>query len=41
MALRGEMNTRFDAMQRLVLQVGGGTFATMLVGYLGVILAGA
>ena len=43
-ALRGEMNSRFervderfDAMQRLILQVGGGMFATMLLGFLGVI----
>jgi hypothetical protein len=35
--LRAEMNARFDAMQRLIIQVGGGTIATMFVGFLGLI----
>ncbi len=36
-AVRGEMNTRFEATQRLIIQVGGGMFVTMVVGFLGVI----
>ncbi len=42
--LRGEMKTGFDrvndqmlAQQRMLLQLFGGMFATMLVGFLGVI----
>jgi chaperonin cofactor prefoldin len=35
--LRGEMNARFDATQRLIIQVGGGMIATTLVGFLGII----
>lgn len=42
--LRVEMNSRFDsvdvrfaAMQRLIIQVGGGMIATMLIGFLGII----
>jgi hypothetical protein len=31
------MNARFDAMQRLIIQVGGGMIATTLVGFLGII----
>ena len=36
-ALRGEMNARFESMQRLIVQVGGATTATLMVGFLGVI----
>lgn len=43
---RGEVNARFegvdahfDAMQRLILQVSAGLFGTMLIGFLGVIVA--
>jgi hypothetical protein len=36
-AVRAEMNTRFEATQRLIVQVGGGMFVTMVVGFLGVI----
>jgi hypothetical protein len=36
-ALRQEMNARFDAMQRLILQVGGGMIATTMVGFLGLV----
>lgn len=36
-ALRVEMNARFDATQRLIIQVGGGMVATMLAGFLGLI----
>lgn len=35
--LRAEMNNRFEATQRLIVQVGGGMFVTMVVGFLGVI----
>ncbi len=38
--LRAEMaglNGRFDATQRLIVQVGGGMIATTLVGFLGII----
>jgi hypothetical protein len=35
--LRGEMNARFDAMQRLIIQIGGGMIATVLAGFLGII----
>lgn len=36
-AVRAEMNSRFEATQRLIVQVGGGMFVTMVVGFLGVI----
>lgn len=36
--LRAEMNTRFEAMHRLIVQVGGGLFGTMVVGFLGLVL---
>lgn len=36
-AMRAEMNARFDAMQRLIIQVGAGIIATNLVGFLGII----
>jgi hypothetical protein len=36
-AVRGEMSSRFDATQRLIVQVGGGMLLTMIVGFLGVI----
>jgi len=36
-AMRTEMNVRFDAMQRLIIQVGGGIIATTLVGFLGIV----
>jgi hypothetical protein len=36
--LRGEMNSRFDATQRLIIQVGGG-IATLFVGFAGLIAA--
>jgi hypothetical protein len=35
--LRGEINSQFAAQQRTMLQLFGGMFATMLVGFLGVI----
>jgi hypothetical protein len=38
-ALRQEMNARFDAMQRLILQVGGGMIATTMAGFLGLVAA--
>lgn len=37
--LRGEMNDRFDAMRRLIIQAGGGMFATMVVGFISVVVA--
>ena len=36
-SVRAEMNSRFEATQRLIIQVGGGMFVTMVVGFLGVI----
>jgi hypothetical protein len=36
--LRSEMNNRFESMQRLIIQVGGGLFGTMFVGFLGLVL---
>ena len=36
--LRSDMNNRFEAMQRLIIQVGGGLFGTMLVGFLSLIV---
>jgi hypothetical protein len=38
-SLRAEMNSRFDAMQRLILQVGAGMFGTMALGFIGIILS--
>lgn len=35
--LRLQMTSRFEATQRLIVQVGGGMFVTMVVGFLGVI----
>lgn len=35
--LRTEMNSRFETTQRLIVQVGGGMFVTMVVGFLSVI----
>jgi len=31
--LRGEMNTRFDALQRTLLQIGGGMIAALVAGF--------
>jgi hypothetical protein len=36
--LRAEMNARFEAMQRLILQVAGGLFGTMAIGFLSLVL---
>lgn len=36
--LRSDMNNRFEAMQRLIIQVGGGLFGTMIIGFLGLVL---
>lgn len=37
--IRGEMNSRFEAMQRLIIQVGGGLFGTMIIGFLSIVLS--
>lgn len=37
--LRSDMNNRFEAMQRLIIQVGGGLFGTMIIGFLSLVLA--
>jgi hypothetical protein len=37
--MRSDMNTRFEAMQRLIIQVGGGLFGTMVIGFLSLALA--
>jgi hypothetical protein len=36
--LRMEMNGRFDSLQRTLLQIAGGTVATLLAGFAGVIV---
>ncbi|HEX5526668.1 MAG TPA: hypothetical protein VFX44_05660 [Solirubrobacterales bacterium] len=36
--VRGEMNTRFEATHRLIIQVGGGLFGTMVIGFLSLVL---
>jgi hypothetical protein len=36
--LRSDMNNRFEAMQRLIIQVGGGLFGTMIIGFLSLVL---
>lgn len=36
--LRSEMNGRFDATQRLIIQAGAGMLATMIIGFTGVIV---
>lgn len=33
-----EMNRRFEAMHRLIVQVGGGLFGTMAIGFLSIVL---
>lgn len=38
--LRTEMNNRFEATNRLIVQVGGGMVVTMVAGFLGVIAQG-
>jgi hypothetical protein len=38
-AVRAEMSSRFEATQRLILQVGGGTIATMAIGFVGLLVA--
>jgi hypothetical protein len=36
-SLRSEMDSRFDSLQRLILQVGGGAIATLSAGILAVL----
>jgi hypothetical protein len=36
--LRTEMNRRFDETHRLIVQVGGGMFATMVVGFASILV---
>jgi hypothetical protein len=36
--LRSDMNGRFEATHRLIIQVGGGLFGTMLIGFLSLIV---
>jgi hypothetical protein len=47
-ALRGEMSsrfehvdTRFDALQRTIIQIGGGMIATLVVGFASLLVAHA
>jgi hypothetical protein len=40
-AVRGEMSSRFEATQRLIIQIGAGMFGTMAVGFIGVLVAHA
>jgi hypothetical protein len=35
-AVRSEMNQQFAALQRLMLQLAGGMFATFVIGFLGI-----
>jgi hypothetical protein len=37
--MRADMNTRFEAMQRRIIQGGGGLFGMMLIGFLSLVLA--
>lgn len=36
-SLAARMDARFDAMQRMMIQVGGGMIATIFIGFLGLI----
>jgi hypothetical protein len=36
--LRADMNSRFESLQRLIIQVGGGMFGTMVIGFVGLIV---
>jgi hypothetical protein len=36
-AVRAEINSRAEATQRLIIQVGGAMFVTMVVGFLGIV----
>ena len=36
--LRAEMNSRFDSLQRTLLQIAGGTIAALIAGFAGVIV---
>jgi hypothetical protein len=36
--VRGEMNTRFEATHRLIIQVGAGLFGTMTIGFISLIV---
>jgi len=38
-SLRDEMSSRFDAMQRLILRVGGGLFGSMALGFIGIVVS--
>jgi hypothetical protein len=35
--LRAEMNQRFDALNRTLLQIGGGVIAALIAGFMGLI----
>lgn len=37
-AVNGEMNSRFEATHRLIIQVGAGLFGTMVVGFLSLLV---
>lgn len=39
--LRSEMNAGFRSLQRMMIQIGGGMFATFAVGFIGVIVTQA
>lgn len=39
--LRGDMADRFDSLNRLIIQVGGGIFASVLVAVIGILAAGS
>jgi hypothetical protein len=36
--IRGEMNSRFEATHRLIIQVGAGLFGTMVIGFLSLVV---
>lgn len=36
--VRGEMNRRFEATHRLIIQVGAGLFGTMVIGFLSLVV---
>jgi hypothetical protein len=37
--VRSEMNSRFEATHRLIIQVGGGLFGTMVIGFLSLVIS--
>jgi hypothetical protein len=38
-AVRVEMNSRFEATQRLIVQIGAGMFGAMVIGFIGLVVS--